>query len=417
MIKKRNVYFIVSLITYLFLAVFLIMKCNGMSGILKVLLILSAVVLAFLNVTPSFKKNSKSNDEKVSSISGIDYQNDYLILTNEYENFQFFIHNSTFVFKRINNNDDLITDLKSFRLSDLKKHDKSIPFSSIKDVTFNDSTELFESGELIFRYENRATFYIMDKVEQEIIDSYFENVKYTKKSYREKQDNSRSTYSQKKRSRLADLSYIAKLMIPFSVITDLFHSVADKPVFYYVFSLIGLVGFIISAYLGMKHLLIIFPNHKSEKDDIDKIGDGVIINLIFVLPFIWEIILSKFENAFYSYALLAVPTIIVTVICFFYNMPKTEHEKIFRVVSVAAACSMLIFFVNSIHYTDIRTDQGIVIEAYYASSSDDTDLYEIMKSNGEIFAIEFGSFEKNDNVKIEYKKGLLGMKIVDVSSE
>ncbi len=298
--KKRNIYFAVSLITYLFLAVFLIMKCNGVREIQKVLLILGAVILAFLNVTPSFNRNSY-NKEKI-----------------------------------------------------IKK---------------------------------------------------------------QKNDNSKNAYSQKKKSMLADLSYITKLMIPFSIITDLFHSVTDKPVFYYVFSAIGLAGFIVSAYLGVKHLLVIFPNHKCEKDDIDKIGDGVIINLIFIFPLIWEIFLSKFENAFYSYALFAVPTIIVTAICFFYNMPKTELEKIFRVASVAAACLMLIFFTNSIRYTDIKTDQGMVIEAYYASNSDDTDLYKIMKSNGEIFTIEFGSFEKNDNVKIEYKTGLLGMKIVNVSSE
>lgn len=414
--KKRNIYFIISLITYVSLAVFLIMRLSSISNLLKALLILGAVVLAFLNVTPSFKKNSKVNDETINAISEADYQNDYLILTNKCENFQFFIFNSTFVFKRINKDDDLITDFDSFRLSDLKKNDKSIPFSSIKDVTFNDSTEFLESGELVFRYEKRATFYIMDRVEQDTIDSYFENVKYRKKSYREKNDNAQSNYSEKKRSRLADLSYIAKLMIPFSVIMDLFHSVTDKPVFYYIFSVIGLAGFIISAYLGVNHLLIIFPNHKSEKDDIDQIGDGVIINLIFIFPLLWEIFALKFENEFYSYALLAVPTVIVTAICFFKNMPKTEIEKIFRVLSVAAACSMVILFTNSVTYTDARTEQGIVVEIY-DGRNENNDTYEIMKSNGEIFTIEYGSFDKNDNVKIEYKKGLLGMKIIDVSTE
>lgn len=414
--KKRNVYFIISLITYVSLAVFLIMRLSGISNLLKALLILGAVVLAFLNVTPSFRKNSKVNDETINAISEADYQNDYLILTNKCENFQFFIFNSTFVFKRINKDDDLITDFDSFRLSDLKKNDKSIPFSSIRDVTFNDSTEFLESGELVFRYEKRATFHIMDRVEQDTIDSYFENVKYRKKSYREKNDNAQSNYSQKKRSRLADLSYIAKLMIPFSVIMDLFYSVTDKPVFYYIFSVIGLAGFIISAYLGVNHLLIIFPNHKSEKDDIDQIGDGVIINLIFIFPLLWEIFALKFENEFYSYALLAVPTVIVTAICFFKNMPNTEIEKIFRVLSVAAACSMVILFTNSVTYTDVRTEQGIVVEIY-DGRNENNDTYEIMKSNGEIFTIEYGSFDKNDNVKIEYKKGLLGMKIIDVSTE
>lgn len=414
--KKRNIYFIISLITYVSLAVFLIMRLSSISNLLKALLILGAVVLAFLNVTPSFKKNSKVNDETINAISEADYQNDYLILTNKCENFQFFIFNSTFVFKRINKDDDLITDFDSFRLSDLKKNDKSIPFSSIRDVTFNDSTEFLESGELVFRYEKRATFHIMDRVEQDTIDSYFENVKYRKKSYREKNDNAQSNYSEKKRSRLADLSYIAKLMIPFSVIMDLFHSVTDKPVFYYIFSVIGLAGFIISAYLGVNHLLIIFPNHKSEKDDIDQIGDGVIINLIFIFPLLWEIFALKFENEFYSYALLAVPTVIVTAICFFKNMPNTEIEKIFRVLSVAAACSMVILFTNSVTYTDVRTEQGIVVEIY-DGRNENNDTYEIMKSNGEIFTIEYGSFDKNDNVKIEYKKGLLGMKIIDVSTE
>lgn len=414
--KKRNIYFIISLITYVSLAVFLIMRLSSISNLLKALLILGAVVLAFLNVTPSFKKNSKVNDETINAISEADYQNDYLILTNKCENFQFFIFNSTFVFKRINKDDDLITDFDSFRLSDLKKNDKSIPFSSIRDVTFNDSSEFLESGELVFRYEKRATFHIMDRVEQDTIDSYFENVKYRKKSYREKNDNAQSNYSEKKRSRLADLSYIAKLMIPFSVIMDLFHSVTDKPVFYYIFSVIGLAGFIISAYLGVNHLLIIFPNHKSEKDDIDQIGDGVIINLIFIFPLLWEIFALKFENEFYSYALLAVPTVIVTAICFFKNMPNTEIEKIFRVLSVAAACSMVILFTNSVTYTDVRTEQGIVVEIY-DGRNENNDTYEIMKSNGEIFTIEYGSFDKNDNVKIEYKKGLLGMKIIDVSTE
>lgn len=414
--KKRNIYFIISLITYVSLAVFLIMRLSSISNLLKALLILGAVVLAFLNVTPSFKKNSKVNDETINAISEADYQNDYLILTNKCENFQFFIFNSTFVFKRINKDDDLITDFDSFRLSDLKKNDKSIPFSSIRDVTFNDSTEFLESGELVFRYEKRATFHIMDRVEQDTIDSYFENVKYRKKSYREKNDNAQSNYSEKKRSRLADLSYIAKLMIPFSVIMDLFHSVTDKPVFYYIFSVIGLAGFIIFAYLGVNHLLIIFPNHKSEKDDIDQIGDGVIINLIFIFPLLWEIFALKFENEFYSYALLAVPTVIVTAICFFKNMPNTEIEKIFRVLSVAAACSMVILFTNSVTYTDVRTEQGIVVEIY-DGRNENNDTYEIMKSNGEIFTIEYGSFDKNDNVKIEYKKGLLGMKIIDVSTE
>lgn len=414
--KKRNVYFIISLITYLSLAVFLIMRLSSISNLLKALLILGAVALAFLNVTPSFKKNSEISDEKINAISEADYQNDYLVLTNKCENYQFFIHNSTFVFKRINKDDDLITDFDSFRLSDLKKNDKSIPFSSIRDVTFNDSTEFLESGELVFRYEKRATFYIMDRVEQDTIDSYFENVKYRKKSYREKNDNAQSNYSQKKRSRLADLSYLAKLMIPFSVIMDLFHTVTDKPVFYYIFSVIGLAGFIISAYLGVNHLLIIFPNNKSERDDIDRIGDGVIINILFVFPLLWEIFDLKFENEFYSYALLAVPTIIITVICFFKNMPKTEIEKIFRVLSVAAACSMVILFANSVNYTDVRTEQGIVVEIY-DGRNENNDTYEIMKSNGEIFTIEYGSFDKNDNVKIEYKKGLLGMKIIDVSTE
>lgn len=414
--KKRNIYFIISLITYVSLAVFLIMRLSSISNLLKALLILGAVVLAFLNVTPSFKKNSKVNDETINAISEADYQNDYLILTNKCENFQFFIFNSTFVFKRINKDDDLITDFDSFRLSDLKKNDKSIPFSSIRDVTFNDSTEFLESGELVFRYEKRATFHIMDRVEQDTIDSYFENVKYRKKSYREKNDNAQSNYSEKKRSRLADLSYIAKLMIPFSVIMDLFHTVTDKPVFYYIFSVIGLAGFIISAYLGVNHLLIIFPNNKSERDDIDRIGDGVIINILFVFPLLWEIFDLKFENEFYSYALLAVPTIIITVICFFKNMPKTEIEKIFRVLSVAAACSMVILFTNSVTYTDVRTEQGIVVEIY-DGRNENNDTYEIMKSNGEIFTIEYGSFDKNDNVKIEYKKGLLGMKIIDVSTE
>lgn len=139
--KKRNIYFIISLITYLSLAVFLIMRLSSISNLLKALLILGAVVLAFLNVTPSFKKNSEISDEKINAIPETDYQNDYLILTNKCENYQFFIHNSTFVFKRINKDDDLITDFDSFRLSDLKKNDKSIPFSSIRDVTFNDSTE------------------------------------------------------------------------------------------------------------------------------------------------------------------------------------------------------------------------------------------------------------------------------------
>lgn len=414
--KKRNVYFIISLITYLSLAVFLIMRLSSISNLLKALLILGAVALAFLNVTPSFKKNSEISDEKINAISEADYQNDYLVLTNKCENYQFFIHNSTFVFKRINKDDDLITDFDSFRLSDLKKNDKSIPFSSIRDVTFNDSTEFLESGELVFRYEKRATFYIMDRVEQDTIDSYFENVKYRKKSYREKNDNAQSNYSQKKRSRLADLSYLAKLMIPFSVIMDLFHTVTDKPVFYYIFSVIGLAGFIISAYLGVKHLLIIFPNNKSERDDIDRIGDGVIINILFVFPLLWEIFDLKFENEFYSYVLFAVPTVIITAICFFKNMPKTEIEKIFRVLSVAAACSMVILFTNSVTYTDVRTEQGIVVEIY-GGRNENNDTYEIMKSNGEIFTIEYGSFDKNDNVKIEYKKGLLGMKIIDVSTE
>lgn len=414
--KKRNIYFITSLITYVSLAVFLIMRLSSISNLLKALLILVAVVLAFLNVTPSFKKNSEISDEKINAIPETDYQNDYLILSNKSENFQFFIFNSTFVFKRINKDDDLITDFDSFRLSDLKKNDKSIPFSSIRDVTFNDSTEFLESGELVFRYEKRATFYIMDRVEQDTIDRYFENVKYRKKSYREKNDNAQSNYSQKKRSRLADLSYLAKLMLPFSVIMDLFHTVTDKPVFYYIFSVIGLAGFIISAYLGVNHLLIIFPNNKSERDDIDQIGDGVIINILFVFPLLWEIFALKFENEFYSYALLAVPTIIITVICFFKNMPKTEIEKIFRVLSVAAACSMVILFANSVNYTDVRTEQGIVVEIY-DGRNENNDTYEIMKSNGEIFTIEYGSFDKNDNVKIEYKKGLLGMKIIDVSTE
>lgn len=416
MMKKRNVYFIISLITYVSLAVFLIVRLNSISNLLKALLILGAVALAFLNVTPSFKKNSEIGDEKINAIPETDYQNDYLILSNQVENFQFFIHNSTFVFKRINKDDDLITDFDSFRLSDLKKNDKSIPFSSIRDVTFNDSTEFLESGELVFRYEKKATFYIMDRVEQDTIDSYFENVKYRKKRYREKNDNAQSNYSLKKRSRLADLSYIAKLMIPFSAIMDLFYSVTDKPVFYYIFSVIGLAGFIISAYLGVNHLLIIFPNNKSERDDIDQIGDGVIINILFVFPLLWAIFALKFENEFYSYALLAVPTIIITVICFFKNMPKTEIEKIFRVLSVAAACSMVILFINSVTYTDVRTEQGIVVEIY-DGRNENNDTYEIMKSNGEIFTIEYGSFDKNDNVKIEYKKGLLGMKIIDVSTE
>lgn len=252
----------------------------------------------------------------------------------------------------------------------------------------------------------------MDAVEQDTIDG----LKYKKKSYREKEDNAQSNYSQTKRSRLADLSYIAKLMIPFSVIMDLFHNVTDKPVFYYIFSVIGLAGFIISAYLGVNHLLIIFPNNKCERDDIDRIGDGVIINILFIFPLLWEIFALKFENEFYSYALLAVPTVIITVICFFKNMPKTEIEKIFRVLSVAAACSMVILFTNSVTYTDVRTEQGTVIEIY-EGKNEDNNTYEIMKSNGEIFTIEYGLFDKNDNVKIEYKKGLLGMKIIDVSTE
>lgn len=414
--KKRNICFVISLITYVFLAVFLITKLSNISGLLKLLLILVAVALAFLNVTPTLKKNSEISDKKINPIPKTDYQNDYLVLTNRSENFQFFICNSNFIFKRIDKDDDLITDFDSFRLSDLTKKDKSIPFSSIRDVTFNDSTEFLESGELIFRYEKRATFYIMDAVEQDTIDGYFENVKYKKKSYREKEDNAQSNYSQTKRSRLADLSYIAKLMIPFSVIMDLFHNVTDKPVFYYIFSVIGLAGFIISAYIGVNHLLIIFPNNKCERDDIDRIGDGVIINILFIFPLLWEIFALKFENEFYSYVLLAVPTVIITVICFFKNMPKTEIEKIFRVLSVAAACSMVILFTNSVTYTDVRTEQGTVIEIY-EGKNEDNNTYEIMKSNGEIFTIEYGLFDKNDNVKIEYKKGLLGMKIIDVSTE
>lgn len=135
--KKRNICFVISLITYVFLAVFLITKLSNISGLLKLLLILVAVALAFLNVTPTLKKNSEISDEKINQIPKTDYQNDYLVLTNRSENFQFFICNSNFIFKRIDKDDDLITDFDSFRLSDLTKKDKSIPFSSIRDVTFN----------------------------------------------------------------------------------------------------------------------------------------------------------------------------------------------------------------------------------------------------------------------------------------
>lgn len=416
---KRNIYFLIALCVYLFLAVYFILKYNDVSMAIKVFLIFGAIILALLNVFPSLKKKTTTENtvEVVNPFLENNCEKNYLILTNEYEKFQFFIYNSTYVFKRLKNDSDLVDNIENFRFSNLKKQDISIPFSSIKNVVFNDNMEIYQSGELIFRCNKKLSFYILGLVEQETIDSYFKNVKFIKKSYRDKQDNSNRLYSKNKRQKLADLAFLSKLMIPFSVVAVLFSYVTNKSVDYYIFSIVGIVGFVLAAYVCVNHLLIVFPNPKGDKDDIDIIGDGVIINMIFIVPYIWELYTTVFENPLYSYLIIGVPTVIVTFSCFLKNMPKTELEKIYRVCSVAVAVISIILFANSAYYTDIKAEYGTVIEIFEKNSNDDTDIYQIMKPNGERFEYYFGSFEKDDTVKIEYKKGLLGMKIADVRVE
>lgn len=127
-------------------------------------------------------------------------------------------------------------------------------------------------------------------------------------------------------------------------------------------------------------------------------------------------VFQNYINKGYSAVILCVPTGIFLFFAFVKNKPKTEMEIITRCFSAAAFVLLLLVSVNGLHFTDVSAEHGVVVECYH----DTHDTAVVMTGNGEKIDFDlpfYKSFEKNDQVILETKTGLLSIKMAEIDYE